>query len=383
MADTKLTDLTEELTALDDADLLYVADATGPSSKKIRADNLRNTILDGEITATEGFLRKSGAGAYEAIKSNLSATVDPTVNEDSGDGYGVGSLWINTTGDKVFQCVDASVGAAVWKELSAGAGGGISNVVEDTTPQLGGQLDVNGQALGDGTLELLTFSETGSAVNHFNITNAATGNAPAFGAVGDDANVSLNLTSKGTGSVQANGSIVRTAGKETIWVPAAAMRPTVSNGCASLTDVETTAGRPDMQVLDFDATADEHAQFSVAFPKSWNEGTVTFKAFWTTSGAVTTGVAIALQGVAVSDNETLDVAYGTAVVVTDDAQGAAEELYVTAESSAVTIAGTPAESDAAFFRVFRDVSDANDDMTQDMRLLGIQLFYTTNAGNDA
>ena len=69
----------------------------------------------------------------------------------------------------------------------------------------------------------------------------------------------------------------RRPGKDTIWVPAGAMRPTVSNGCANITDVETTAGRPDMQVLDFDASSDEHAQFSIAFPKSWNEGTSTFQ----------------------------------------------------------------------------------------------------------
>ena len=172
-------------------------------------------------------------------------------------------------------------------------------------------------------------------------------------------------------------------GKQTIWVPAGAMRPTISNGCAGLIEVETTAGRPDLQVLDFDATADEHAQFQVAFPKGWNEGTVTFRAFWTVAAAVTTGVAIGLQGVAVSDNDTIDVAYGTAVVVTDDALNAIEDLMVTAESAVVTIAGSPAEADMCFFRLFRDVSDANDDMTQDMRLIGIQLLYTINAGTDA
>ena len=35
-----------------------------------------------------------------------------------------------------------------------------------------------------------------------------------------------------------------------------------------------------MKVLDFDKDTDENAQFSVAFPKSWNEGTVTFQAFF-------------------------------------------------------------------------------------------------------
>jgi hypothetical protein len=35
-----------------------------------------------------------------------------------------------------------------------------------------------------------------------------------------------------------------------------------------------------------------------------------------------------------------------------------------------------------FFRVGRDVSDANDDMAEDARLLGIKLFYTIDAGED-
>lgn len=172
------------------------------------------------------------------------------------------------------------------------------------------------------------------------------------------------------------------AGKHHIWVPAAAMRPTSSNGCASITDVETTAGRPDLQVLDFDATADEHAQFGILMPKSWDEGTVTFQAVWTSTATDTNGVAWGLQGVAVSDDGTVDVAYGTAVVVTDDNISAAEDALITAESSAITIGGTPAEGDMVFFRVFRDVSDANDDMTEDARLIGIVLFLTTNAGND-
>ena len=171
-------------------------------------------------------------------------------------------------------------------------------------------------------------------------------------------------------------------GKQTIFIPASAMTPTASNGCSAIQAVETTAGRPDMNVLDFDATADEHAQFQVAFPKSWNEGSVSFKAYWTVAAAVTTGVAWGLQGVAVSDNDTIDVAYGNPTVVTDDALNTTEDLCVTDESSPVIIAGTPAAEDMVFFRVFRDVSDANDDMTQDARLIGIKLFFTTEAGND-
>ena len=70
-------------------------------------------------------------------------------------------------------------------------------------------------------------------------------------------------------------------------------------------------------------------------------------------------------------------------MVTDDALSAAEDLCVTATSGAVTIAGTPAVGDICYFRIFRDVSDANDDMTEDARLIGVKIFFTTNAANDA
>jgi hypothetical protein len=49
----------------------------------------------------------------------------------------------------------------------------------------------------------------------------------------------------------------------------------------------------------------------------------------------------------------------------------------------VTIGGTPAEGDHVFFRIFRDVSDANDDMTEDARLIGVKILFTINAATDA
>lgn len=89
----------------------------------------------------------------------------------------------------------------------------LENVVEDTTPQLGGNLDTNSQhiifddnhgILDDSSNEQLIFQKTASAVNHFDITNAATGNAPSISAVGGDTNIGLILTPKGTGAFQAD-----------------------------------------------------------------------------------------------------------------------------------------------------------------------------------
>ena len=190
---------------------------------------------------------------------------------------------------------------------------------------------------------------------------------------------STAVTSTAAELNQLDGVVAKTAGKETIWVPASAMQPTTSNGCSALTTVETTSGRPDLVVLDFDKDSDEFAQFSVAFPKSWNAGTVTFQVFWA-GIAATTDVDWMVDAVAISNNTTIDVAYGTAVVVTDNAQGAVEELNVSAESGALTIAGSPGDDELCFFRIGRDVS--GDAMAGDARLVGIKLFFTTDLAND-
>lgn len=48
------------------------------------------------------------------VKNNFIATTDPTVNDDTTQGYDEGSVWINTTLDEAYRCVDATAGAAVW-----------------------------------------------------------------------------------------------------------------------------------------------------------------------------------------------------------------------------------------------------------------------------
>ena len=190
----------------------------------------------------------------------------------------------------------------------------------------------------------------------------------------DEITAMPNLTS-------ASGSTIKLAGKETIYVPASAMYPESTNGCSDLTQVELSNG-PELKCLDFDASSDEHAQFTVAFPKSWNEGTVTFQAYFTVTGTNTGTVSWALSGVAVSDNDTINASFGTAVAPTAKAHsGTSNDINITAESGNVTIAGSPAEADMVFFRVMRDVSA--DDQSGDARLLGIKLFFTTNAANDA
>ena len=174
-----------------------------------------------------------------------------------------------------------------------------------------------------------------------------------------------------------------TAGKHAIWVAAGSMSPSASGGCAALATVATSANRPDIQSLDFDPTTAEYAQFGIVMPKSWNEGTVSFRAHWA-HGSTTTnfGVAWSLQAVAVGNDDTIDAAFGTAQTVTDTG-GTTSDLYTTDESSAITIAGSPAAEDMVFFRVSRDPSNGSDNMAIDAKLLGITVYITTDADTDA
>ena len=238
-----------------------------------------------------------------------------------------------------------------------------------TLVDVNGTLDVSGTYTGGG---LMTTGGNIVIPDAGNIGSASDTDAIAISSGGV-----VNFTQAPTVASAA----IKTAGLETIWVPASAMYPCTSNGCAALTQVETTANQPEMKVLDFDKDSDEFAQFTVAFPKSWNAGTITYRAFWF-GLAATTGVAWALQGRSVADNAESVGAFGTAVVVQDDSQGDATEVLISATSGAVTIAGV-ADDTLTFFQIYRDVSDGNDDMAGDARLAGIQIFYTTSAATDA
>ena len=246
-----------------------------------------------------------------------------------------------------------------------------------TSPKIGTNI------LDTGGNELINLTATGSAVSEFTIANAGTGvSGPTLSTTSSETNVGININPKGTGVLKSASAAIKIAGTETMWVPASAMYETTTAG-ASPEQIETTALRPDMKVMDFADTADDHAQFSVAMPKSWNLGTVTYQVFWTPSTTNTGNCIFGLQGVACGDSDTIDVAYGTAVNITDAGIGTIEDQQVSAVSSAVTIAGTPADDQQTYFQLFRDANVGGDTYTGVARVLGVKIFYTTDAANDA
>jgi hypothetical protein len=98
---------------------------TVPSSKRMGEANSAITTLqltpgnhalawlyvDGEWTLSDtvGTLHK------------LDATTAPGTGDDSADGYSVGSLWLDTTNDVAYICLDATASAAVWRKITTTA----------------------------------------------------------------------------------------------------------------------------------------------------------------------------------------------------------------------------------------------------------------------
>jgi hypothetical protein len=159
--------------------------------------------------------------AFGTFRSNLNDTLNALNSMHSGTSRPAsattGTIWLDTTNAgsnsltiKFFDGTDDITVADV--DTSANTINFIDSTVttellSDLSPQLGGMLDVNGNAIGNGTEELIKFSETASAVNEITVTNSATGNAPEISATGDDTDIDLKLTPKGSGNLNLDGLI--------------------------------------------------------------------------------------------------------------------------------------------------------------------------------
>lgn len=96
---------------------------------------------------------------------------------------------------------------------ATGAAGAETGVNSDITSMDGltGPLRAPTQIEDGNGNEVLKFGSTSSAINEVTITNKAAGTAPSIEATGGDTNIGLNLKSKGSGTVQANGLDVATS----------------------------------------------------------------------------------------------------------------------------------------------------------------------------
>ena len=171
------------------------------------------------------------------------------------------------------------------------------------------------------------------------------------------------------------------AGPHSIPVLATAMIPNLTNGPApGLT--ESGTNKVMLATLDFDAVTSEAAQIAIPMPKSWNESAVNVQFVWTAPSGTNTSVVWGCQALALSDDDPLDAAFGTAQLVSD-AVTAVGDVMESTFSAPLTVAGAPAANDLVVFRFFRDAANAADTLAADARLIAVRIRYSADAENDA
>ena len=318
---------------------------------------------------------------YSPSNTTFPTTLDSLVNPtDTSDTSTFDHAGLESTQNNAIEALEAKVGIN-----SSAVTSSLDYIVKNTSSSnpghkhtlVNGATDVTSSAAElnvlDGIPGTLTATELGyvdgvtSAIQTQINTKAPTASPTFTGDVGiaTTANIQVNSADP----------------KRTMYVPASAMYPSTTAPCASITQVESTTNDVNIKVLDFDGagTSKEYAEFGIQSPSYWDASTVTAQFIWyATAGSGTVNWEI--QGLALSDDDALDTAYGTLQEVTDTLL-ATGDVHITDETSAITIAGTPVAGDWLQFKVARD--PANDTNTSDARLMGVRIRFGIAQYNDA
>ncbi len=203
-----LTTLTVDSIIINGTNIGHTSDADAlaiDSSGNVTAS--QNLVVTGDLTVSGDDITmgtNTAGNLLIADGTNFNSVAATSLSEIS-----------TVANDDVFLAVDTSGGGL--KKIARSAivaglatSGAISNLVEDTSPQLGGDLDTNSANIliddahfiaDENGNEQIIFQTTSSAVNQFDVTNAATGNPPSIKATGGDSNIDFNISAKGTGHV--------------------------------------------------------------------------------------------------------------------------------------------------------------------------------------
>ncbi len=170
--------------------------------------NFNPVAISGDVTIASSGAVTIANGAVETAMLNANVVSGQTAITSSDVNSSDDSLLLHDN--------DAGALKKVTVANLISSAGGLTDVIADTTPQLGGNLDTNSHNIliddahfiGDENgNEQIIFQTTSSAVNQIDVTNAATGNSPEISATGDDTNISLKLTPKGSGQVLLDGNV--------------------------------------------------------------------------------------------------------------------------------------------------------------------------------
>ncbi len=148
-------------------------------------------------------------------KKNYTAISNPTTGNDSSQGYTVSSVWLNTVTKDIFWCASATVGAAVWVELSLTTSE-VNALIAGITPASIGAAPINSPnftgvptaptaSAGTSTTQLATTAFVATALG--NLVDSAPGALDTLNelaaALNDDANFAATVTASLSGKLDA------------------------------------------------------------------------------------------------------------------------------------------------------------------------------------
>ena len=320
-------------------------------------------------------------------------------------------------------------------------GSGLASVVADSSPQLGGDLDLNGnnidfpsvanisdcldednmasnsatklatqqsiKAYADlkatkgansditslsGLSTPLSVAQGGTGASSLTdggvLLGSGTGAVTAMTALGDGAiivgdgstdPVALTAFSSSTGNLLGTkGGVI---GQQTIWVPAGAMEPAVSTAPAISNAVEIGTSLFAARTMDFADGSDLYCYFGIQMPKSWDAGNLVLQFVWSATGTNANTVAWGAAAIALADDEALTTAFPAPTVATADTNSTtADDLMISSELT-LTVGSSPAAENYVMFEIMRDVSA--DTLAEAARLHGIRVHYTVSTGIDS
>jgi len=320
------------------------------------------------------------------------------------------------------------------------AGSGLANIVEDSSPELGGDLSLNGnnidfpstanvsdvlnesnmasnsstklatqssiKAYADlkavkgansditslsGLTTALSVAQGGTGATSLTdggvLLGSGTGAVTAMTALGDGAiivgdgsgdPVALSAFSSSTGNLLGTkGGVI---GQQTIWVPAGAMEPAVSTAPAVSNAVEIGTSLFAARTMDFADGSDLYCYFGIQMPKSWDAGNLVLQFVWSATGTNANTVAWGASAISLGNDEALTTAFAAPTVATADTNSTtADDLMISSELT-LTVGSSPAAENYVMFEIMRDVSA--DTLAEAARLHGIRIHYTVNTGID-
>jgi len=279
-----------------------------------------------------------------------SKSSDPALDND-GNALQDGALYHNTV-SKELRFYD--LGTTSWIALPAGTylaitGGTLTGDLTMSRTGANATLEVDAPTGYDGVIALRENSVT--SLKLFNDASNNDARLSKYESNGSSVASQMRFDEAGDidvaiGQFKQGGKNVMVAGKHSVWIPANAMTPQETDGAAPGT-IELSTNEVMLNTLDFDPTTREHAQFGIRMPKGWDEGSLTIIPVWSHPSTSTNfGVVWVINGRAVSNNDALDQAWGGGVSSVD-VGGTTDRLYQGAESSALTLEGSPAEGDYA------------------------------------